>query len=112
MKLKIICPFTDKFDHVTAYKAGDVLTTEDIDRVNDLVARGLCVIESFDDESECPAVVAFNEQRYPLVDIKEALKGIDVPVAANAGAKGVTKVLSMLTEEQTTALSKALAKEE
>ena len=39
-------PFIDKTDKTKTYKVGETLETSDVDRVNDLVGRGLCVIES------------------------------------------------------------------
>ena len=42
MKLKVIKPFTDKFDHRTEYKAGSVLEFDDELRCADLIRRGLC----------------------------------------------------------------------
>lgn len=39
-------PFIDKTDKSKTYKVGEKLETAEVDRVNDLVGRGLCVIES------------------------------------------------------------------
>lgn len=39
-------PFIDKTDKTKTYKVGEKLETAEVDRVNDLVGRGLCVIES------------------------------------------------------------------
>ncbi len=117
LKLKVERPFTDKFDHKTRYAAGDELVTSDIDRVNDLLARGRCSVVAIEEcdtekEEEKPAVVTFQEKEYPVEQVKEALAAIGIPVTANAKEKGVGKVLDMLSVEQVTALMEALAKEE
>ena len=49
MKLVVLKPFRDKNDHQTIYKSGDLLTTNDLSRVNDLVKRGMCEITSVGD---------------------------------------------------------------
>lgn len=114
MKLKVLTPFKDKLNHKKVYKVGDILVTEDLERINDLAARGLCAIASLDNEakSDLPAMVTFEQKEYPLADIKAALEAIDIPMAANAGSKGVTKVLAILTKEQVAALSTVLSKGE
>ncbi|WP_418981722.1 hypothetical protein [Alistipes sp.] len=126
MKLKVLVPFRDKIDHKTWYKVGDTLVTDDIDRINQNIKRGLCEVVSPDNgetvseaeaesaqEKEQPAaeMVSFKEQEYSLADVKAALAALDIPVAANARVKGVTKVLGVLTEEQAAALREALTKE-
>lgn len=44
--LSVKRPFIDKTDKTKTYKVGEKLETAEVDRVNDLVGRGLCVIES------------------------------------------------------------------
>lgn len=44
--LSVKRPFIDKTDKTKTYKVGEKLETSDVDRVNDLVGRGLCIIES------------------------------------------------------------------
>lgn len=44
--LSVKRPFIDKTDKSKTYKVGEKLETAEVDRVNDLVGRGLCVIES------------------------------------------------------------------
>ena len=41
-KLKVLVPFTDKNDRTVHYKEGDTVSFDDIERVNDLVARKIC----------------------------------------------------------------------
>ena len=45
-ELKVLKPLTDKYDPEKKYKEGDTLLTDEIGRVNDLVARGICSIAS------------------------------------------------------------------
>lgn len=47
-KLKVLIPFTDKNDRTVRYKEGDTVSFDDIERVNDLVARKVCRLEAFE----------------------------------------------------------------
>ena len=49
-KLKVLVPFTDKNDRTVRYKEGDTVFFDDIERVNDLVARKVCRLEAFEAE--------------------------------------------------------------
>ena len=51
-ELKVLKPLTDKYDPEKKYKEGDTLLTDEIGRVNDLVARGICSIASVKPVSE------------------------------------------------------------
>ena len=68
MRLKVLAPFKDKNDHETVYQSGDVLSTDEIGRVNDLVRRGLCEIVSVEkeEESDKPETVSFRQGEYEL----------------------------------------------
>ena len=114
MKLVVLKPFRDKNDHQTIYKSGDLLTTNDLSRVNDLVKRGMCEITSVDDEKadeKKPETISFQQKEYGLDEVKAALEEIGNPAAKNAGVKGVSKKLDELTEEQAASLSEILNKE-
>lgn len=41
MKLRVLKPFRDKFDHSVRYKPGAILDIEDEARAKDIIARGL-----------------------------------------------------------------------
>lgn len=94
------------------YQPGDNLQTDDIDRVNDLVRRGICKIKSVenptlsadgagDNSGNANAdLVEIQGATYSVADVKTALGEIGAGVAANAGVKGVSKKLSELTEDQ------------
>ena len=74
-KLKVLVPFTDKNDRTVRYKEGDTVSFDDIERVNDLVARKVCRLEAF--EAEKPETAAANEiavgdKSYPLAAVKVA----------------------------------------
>ena len=75
MELAVKKAFIDKNDKGKIYKVGETLHTDELNRVNDLVARG-----------------------------------INAPVAKNAGVKGVTKAIEALSDESVTALKEALEK--
>ncbi len=126
LKLKVLRPFKDKNDLKVRYEAGDelVMEVDAAERVNDLVARGLCAVVFVEPDPAAPAAapandkaeaapeVAFGEQEYPLAAMKVALEAIGVPVSKNAGVPAVTKDLEALTEEQKTALGEVLAAKE
>lgn len=116
LKLKVVTDFRDRDNIEHIHRKGDVLTLSDLNRVNDMVSRKLCVIISVETPtpSEAPRskeMVSFQGASYEINVIKEALAAIGVSVAANAKAKGVENALSKLTEEQTQALNDALTQE-
>lgn len=113
LKLKVVTDFRDRDNIEHIHRKGDVLTLSDLNRVNDMVSRKLCVIISVETPTpfEAPQskeMVSFQGTSYEINVIKEALAAIGVSVAANAKAKGVENALSKLTEEQTQALNDAL----
>lgn len=114
--LKVLKPLTDKYDPEKKYKVGDVLLTDEINRVNNLVARGICVIESIKPVAEKTATegsakIQLLDKEFEVGVVKAALASIGVDIAKNAGVTGVTKKLSELTEEQTKALSDILCED-
>lgn len=116
LKLKVIQDFRDRDNVEHIHHPGDVLTLSDLNRVNDMVSRKLCVIVSVETETvEAPQpkeTVSFQGASYEINVIKEALAAIGVNVAANAKAKGVENALSKLTEDQIVELSGKLKTEE
>lgn len=110
MKLIVLNSFRDKNNRQTIYKAGDCLITNDLNRVNDLVKRGLCEIASVVDD-EKSNTITFQQKEYGIDEVKAALEEIGNPAAKNAGVKGVSKKLEELTEEQAASLSDILNKE-
>ena len=117
-ELKVLKPLTDKYDPEKKYKEGDPLLTDEIDRVNDLVARGICsilsvkpVAEKSQADTEGSAKIQLFEKEFEVEEVKAALNAIGVNIAKNAGLPGVTKKLAELTEEQNKALSETLCKD-
>ena len=108
MELTVKKAFIDKNDKGKIYKVGETLQSDELNRVNDLVARGLCVITSVG--SNLSEKVTFQDNEYDLNVVKNALESINAPVAKNAGVKGVTKVIEALSDESVTALKEALEK--
>lgn len=116
-ELKVLKPLTDKYDPEKKYKEGDTLLTDEIGRVNNLVARGICSIvsvkptEKKQSGTEGSAKIELFEKEFDLEVVKSALNFIGAGVAKNAGLPGVTKKLSELTEEQNKAISEILCKD-
>lgn len=118
MELKTIAAFRDKTNPDKTYKVGEAIQIEDLDRINDLVARSLCVITSVNDTTNNDGgddgsgkTMPLFEKEFEVEAVKEALKAIGVQVAHKAGVTGVTKKISELTDEQKTALAETLNKE-
>lgn len=101
---------------------GEKLRTDDLDRVNDLVKRGLCEIASVDyseedgsgsdtgedSGSDNAKLVEFQGATYSLDVVKAALKEIGAGVNTNAGVKGVSDKLAALSEDQIAQLQEKL----
>lgn len=64
MELAVKKAFIDKNDKGKIYKVGETLHTDELNRVNDLVARGICVIKSL--ESKQAEKVTFQDNEYDL----------------------------------------------
>lgn len=64
MELTVKKAFIDKNDKGKIYKVGETLHTDELNRVNDLVARGICVIKSL--ESKQAEKVTFQDNEYDL----------------------------------------------
>lgn len=64
MGLAVKKAFIDKNDKGKIYKVGETLHTDELNRVNDLVARGICVIKSL--ESKQAEKVTFQDNEYDL----------------------------------------------
>lgn len=64
MELAVKKAFIDKNDKGKIYKVGETLRTDELNRVNDLVARGICVIKSL--ESKQAEKVTFQDNEYDL----------------------------------------------
>jgi hypothetical protein len=119
MKLKVIKPFNGKAEGKTLCP-GEVIQSNDVERINALVGRGFCVIVALDDvpaaHETAPTIpvevvsdyVEFQGKRYHIDTVKAALGIIGVRVAHNAKEKAVGNALSALTEEQAQTLSEML----
>ena len=102
------------------------LNEESVERINDLLKRGLCSVKSVEvsapeineqkapdnvskSEGETPKVVMFREKEYPLAAVRVALESIGAPIASNGGVPSATKKIESLTDEQAEALAAALS---
>lgn len=102
------------------------LNEESVERINDLLKRGLCSVKSVEvsapevnepeapdndskSEGETSKVVKFREKEYPLAAVRVALESIGAPIASNGGVPSATKKIESLTEEQADALAAALS---
>ena len=114
-KLKVLVPFTDKNDRTVRYKKGDTVSFDDIERVNDLVARKVCRLEAFEAEKpESPAAdgIVISDKSYPLAAVKVALEAIGVTVSKNAGVPAVAKAVAGLTDDERAKLAETLTASE
>ena len=117
MELRVIEKFNGKAECKTLCP-GDVIQSNDVERINALVGRGYCVIVSLDNSTaptapNTPREVAndsveFQGKRYHIETVKAALGVIGVRVAHNAKEKAVNNALSTLTDEQVLTLVEAL----
>ena len=106
--------FRDKTNRSKIYNVGETLEVSDLDRVNDLVSRGICVITAINEEKkreDKSEVVNVSGKDYALLNVKTALEAIGSPVAQNAGVKGVSNAVAKLNEEQVESLVVELEKE-
>lgn len=115
-ELKALKSFRDKTNPEKNFKVGETLSTDDLERVNNLVSRGICVIVSVGEKKQSGAAdgsdkIKLFEKEFEVDAVKTALGVIGVSIGKTAGVAGVTKKLSELTEEQTKALSETLCKE-
>lgn len=114
-KLKVLVPFADKNDRTVRYKEGDTVSFDDIERVNDLIARKICRLEAFEAEKpEAPAAgeIAVGDRSYPLAAVKVALEAIGVTVSKNAGIPAVGKAVAGLTDDERAKLAETLTASE
>ena len=72
-KLKVLVPFTDKNDRTVHYKEGDTVSFDDIERVNDLVARKICRLVFIEDDVPAATTadgIVIGDKSYPLAAVK------------------------------------------
>lgn len=68
VKLEVLVPFTDKNDRTVRYKKGDTVAFDDIDRINDLIARGVCRLVAIEDDAPVASAtneIAIGDKAYP-----------------------------------------------
>ena len=113
--------FNDKENPGKILKPGDSLTTDDLERVNNIVSQGLGKIKSVEAVGGETArneggtgenLVSVLDSKYDLAKVKVALNAIGVKVAANAGLANVQKKVTELTDEQASTLSAKLSEPE
>ena len=108
--LKVLKKFQDKDNKEKIYQVGETLSTSDLDRVNNLVSRGICSISAIKEankEEKKPEKISLFDKEF----VKGALAEIGVSINKNAGVQAITNKLGELTEEQNKALSEILCKE-
>lgn len=115
-KVKMSVDWTDRIKNDgVIHKAGEILETEELARVNSILSRGIgvlddvCIVtETSKDDSE--QAILFEEQSYPLDVVKTALVNIGTKLSGNIGVAGVEKRVDALTEEQLGAFRAELEK--
>ena len=111
-KLKVLVPFTDKNDRTVHYKEGDTVSFDDIERVNDLVARKICRLVFIEDDVPAATTadgIVIGDKSYPLAAVKVALEAIGVTVSKNAA---VGKAVAGLTDDERAKLAETLTASE
>lgn len=111
--LKVLKKFQDKDNKEKIYQVGETLSTSDLDRVNNLVSRGICSISAIKEankEEKKPEKISLFDKEFEIGAVKGALAEIGVSYK-NAGVQAITNKLGELTEEQNKALSEILCKE-
>lgn len=111
--LKVLKKFQDKDNKEKIYQVGETLSTSDLDRVNNLVSRGICSISAIkaNKEGNKPEKISLFDKEFEIGAVKGALAEIGVSINKNAGVQAITNKLGELTEEQNKALSEILCKE-
>ena len=109
--LGVLSPCADGNEGSVREKGGGPVACDDVERVNDLVARKVCRLEAF--EAEKPEAAAANEiavgdKSYPLAAVKVALEAIGVSVSKNAGVPAVGKAVAGLTDDERAKLAETL----
>ena len=112
--LKVLKKFQDKDNKEKIYQVGETLSTSDLDRVNNLVSRGIrsiSAIKEANKEEKKPEKISLFDKEFEIGAVKGALAEIGVSINKNAGVQAITNKLGELTEEQNKALSEILCKE-
>lgn len=112
--LKVLKKFQDKDNKEKIYQVGETLSTSDLDRVNNLVSRGICSISAIKEankEEKKPEKISLFDKEFEIGAVKGALAEIGVSINKNAGVQAITNKLGELTEEQNKSLSEILCKE-
>lgn len=112
--LKVLKKFQDKDNKEKIYQVGETLSTSDLDRVNNLVSRGIYSISAIKEankEENKPEKISLFDKEFKIGAVKGALAEIGVSINKNAGVQAITNKLGELTEEQNKALSEILCKE-
>ena len=80
LKLKVLRPFKDKNDLKVCYEAGDelVMEADAAERINDLVARGLCAVSFVEPAPAAPAA-APTEDEAEQAALTVAFDGRNIP---------------------------------
>ena len=107
--LKVLKKFQDKDNKEKIYQVGETLSTSDLDRVNNLVSRGICSISAIKEANK--EKISLFDKEFEIGAVKGALAEIGVSINKNAGVQAITNKLGELTEEQNKALSEILCKE-
>lgn len=111
MKLKVLKPFRDIVDKDKRHQVNDTLVVDDLNRVNDLVSRGICIIVDLNNDEDAGDKVKIFDKEFDMTEAKEALLAIGITVAHNAGVTSISKKLTELTDEQNSALKEILLKD-
>jgi hypothetical protein len=88
--LKVLKKFQDKDNKEKIYQVGETLSTSDLDRVNNLVSRGICSISAIKEankEEKKPEKISLFDKEFEIGAVKGALAEIGVSINKNAAFK-------------------------
>lgn len=112
MKAKVIKGFRDINDFSKMYKPGDTVDF-DKSRIDKCISLGLVKEEDAGTSDNTKnGIITIAGKEFEKAQVLEALKNIEVKVAANIGDAKLVEKLNELTEEETAKLKTALGIEE
>lgn len=88
MKLKVLKKFADKYDRSIKYEVGDILHTEETERANDLVNRGLAEVVKDEEDPDNDDETGTKEENPPADDPGSNPEGTDAGSTVEDPAAG------------------------
>ena len=96
--LKVLKKFQDKDNKEKIYQVGETLSTSDLDRVNNLVSRGICSISAIKEankEGNKPEKISLFDKEFEIGAVKGALAEIGVSIKMLAFKQSPTNSVNL-----------------